>query len=610
MTAPAIPGLRPYQAAALVHIVTAKEQGLNRLLVKKPTGTGKTVMFADLLKFEPIRAWIDSLPARPGCKMLVIAHREELLDQACAKLRERNPGLMVSIEQGDRYSNGYSDVVIASIQTLAAQNYRRLDRFLAKHQPAIVVVDEAHHAAAATYRTVLARLGFLPTAVSSDTGNIEAASFDDLVEMKKALAGWDAVAPKDRLLLGVTATPNRTDAIGLGCVFQTIAYDYPLQQAIKDGWLVPITPWAIETAEDLDAVKTTAGDFNQKQLAEAVNKARRNRAAVDAWKLYASDRSTIAFCVDVQHAVDLAAIFRADGINAVPLSGETGKDDRRAILKDFAAGRIPVITNCMVLTEGTDLPIASCILHAKPTKSATLYEQMTGRGLRLYPGKTDCCVIDVVDISRKHSLQTAAVLYGLPPGLKTAGETLDDLREQLERIRERVPSFDVDAALAQRRMTVRELLDRASTFNVWDVQPLGDAGAGTHFEWVRTGEVFRLQYPWQDGTETLLVSPDVLGHWDLAATFRPREGNVRQKTLGAQIPTANAALLIGEAFILEHRRTAKRIVDAAADWRSRPASDKQIRLLRRFYQPSQIPDNLTMGRAGRMIDIAKARRGR
>jgi superfamily II DNA or RNA helicase len=143
-----------------------------------------------------------------------------------------------------------------------------------------VVVDEAHHAAAASYRTALAHLGFLPLEVSSESGELEAPTHDDVAKMKASLAGWDARAPKDRLLIGVTATPNRSDAIGLECVFQTIAYSYGLKQAIEDGWLVPPVPWVIETKTSLDQVRTTAGEFNQKDLAEAVNTPERNALAL------------------------------------------------------------------------------------------------------------------------------------------------------------------------------------------------------------------------------------------------------------------------------------------------------------------------------------------
>ncbi len=606
-----VPTLRPYQVAMLDAIVASLGAGLRRVLCQASTGTGKTVAFAALLQWPGIAAWLRSLPPGPGAKLLIIAHREELLDQSLAKIQRANPGLMASIEQGDRYANSYSDVVIASIQTLAAQKFRRLDRLLGRHTFRIVIIDEAHHAASPTYRNALVRLGFLPPADATAKGGIEAATYDDVAKMEAALRGWDAVAPTDRLLVGVTATPNRTDAIGLACVFQSLVHSYGLKQAIDDGWLVPIKPWVINTSEDLDSVRTSHGDFNQKDLAEAVNCVRRNRLAVDAWKLYASDRSTIAFTVDVQHAHDLAAVFSYNGIQARAMSGETPKDERRDILTRYLSGQIQVVTNCMVLSEGTDLPRTSCILHAKPTKSATLYEQMTGRGLRLFDGKADCLILDVVDIAEKHSLQTAPILYGLPPGLKSEGEDLRQQTAALDELREKYPFFDLDAQLAKGGASVRELLDRAKTFDVWTVPSLGTLAGSVSMNWIRVGaDTFRLQYPWSDGIEILSVQPDVLGHYDLSLTLRPAQGGaVRQRTIGAQIPSAQAALQLAEAFLGQERASVSKLKDKEARWRSRPASPKQIAYLQRLRVPFN-PTSLTMGEASDKIDLASARRGR
>jgi ATP-dependent helicase IRC3 len=622
-----VPTLRPYQEAASADVWKAIEAGQRRLLVKKPTGVGKTVWFASLLQYPPLKAWLEQFPANER-KMLVIAHREELLDQSVEKIRAQNPGLMVSVEQGDRVANRYSDVVVASIQTLSARKFTRMKRLLESHVFRLVIVDEAHHAAAASYRTALVHLGFLPPADASESGEIEAATHDDVKAMTTALEGWDLVAPKDRILIGVTATPNRTDAIGLGCVMQTIAYSYGLKQAIDDHWLVPLKPWVIETTENLDQVRITAGEFNQKDLAETVNTARRNRLAVDAWKQYASDRSTLAFTVDVAHAHDLAAVFQADGIRAKALSGETPKDERREMLAAYLRGDVQVLTNCMVLTEGTDLPRTGCILHAKPTKSATLYEQMTGRGLRLFPGKENCLVLDLVDVARRHSLQAAPVLYGLPPGIKTKGEDLAKLENDLEELREKYPNADLEKMLTEGRFSMKELFDRASTFDIWTVPSLGDFATGLTCDWIRVSEDrYRLQYPWADGTEIIQVSKDMLGHWEVSLTLRPNPEKVtppgqnsryyprqhtvyppsRQRTIAAQIETAHAAALLAEAFMDQERRSATKLTNRDAEWKKRPASDKQLAFLRRLGVPLDPKKRLTMGEASRQINWMKAR---
>jgi len=612
------PTLRDYQTRGLLSISTQRQDGLNRLLIKMPTGTGKTVMFAEMLKWPTLKSWLETFPERER-RMLVIAHREELLTQAASKIQIANPGLMVAIEQADRHASRYADVIVASIQTLSAGKFRRLQRLLHTMPPfRVVIVDEAHHAAAATYRTALVHLGFLPPADATEQTGLEAANFDDVAVMTQALKGWDAVAPQDRLLVGVTATPNRSDAIGLGCVFQTIAYNYDLKAAIDDGWLVPITPWVVETQSMLDQVRTSHGDFNQRELAEAVNTAKRNDLAVKSWQQYAEGLSTLAFTVDVAHAHSLADAFCRSGVDARALSGETPREERRQLLADFLAGKVQVITNCMVLTEGTDLPLTGCILHAKPTKSATLYEQMTGRGLRIHPGKTECVVIDLVDVAKKHSLQTAPVLYGLPPGLNGQGKTLKELADALEALRDKVPGFDLEQALAASRLSLEQLQVRAQTFDIWSVPSLGAFGNGRALDWMKiSDDRYRLSYPWQDGYEQLEVAKDMLGHFDVSLTLRPAATTVngqtqyqpvRQRTLAAGIKTADEAAGIAEAWVLAERRTVAKLRDKDAPWKQRPASPKQIALLQRLRVPFR--PKLTMGEASNLIDLARVRRAR
>jgi len=605
-----MPTLFPHQRDGLAAVRRGLEQQTVRQLLKMPTGTGKTVLFSALPgELEP---WLKTFPKR-GAFMLVIAHREELLDQAAARIHQQNPKLMIDIEQGERRASRYSDVVIASIQTLAARKFARLLTLMRWHDFRVVIVDEAHHAAAASYRTALAHLGFLPKADISEKEDIQAVDYEDVVLMQEALEGWDVTAPKDRLLLGVTATPNRTDAIGLGCVFQSIVYSYDLKQAVLDGYLVPIVPWVIETAENLDDVRITHGEFNQGDLADTVNTPRRNSLAVDSWALHAKDRQTLVFTVDVAHAHDIASAFRSAGYRWEALSGETPKEDRRLMLRQIQEGTLQGIANCMVLTEGTDLPVVSCIVHAKPTKSATLYEQMTGRGLRTHPGKKDCIVLDLVDIARKHSLQTAAVLYGLPPGLKTNGKDLRQVESDLADIRDKWKGPDLDELLRTGRFTIKELQDRSSTFDIWKLPTLGAFGEGRMFQWIRvSSDRFMLSYPWADGHERLEVTKDMLGHWEIVSTLRPTatpenpKPIVRQRTLATNIPTDIEAGVVAEQWVLDQRRSVARMKRLDAPWAGEPATEKQLAVLRKWrvvHKPG-----ITKGEASALLDYASARR--
>lgn len=594
--------LRPYQEQAIAAIAGELAKGNNRLLMQMATGLGKTRTFSALLDHEAFTAWLATIPTR---RTLIIAHREELLDQAAETLRGLQPRRMVSIEQGDRYANRHSDVVVASIQTLAASSCRRLKDLIRYRPFGVVIIDEAHHAAAPSYRTVLVHLGFLPQEDASTIENAETVA--EAESLVTDLAEWDTIAPKDRMLLGVTATPNRSDAIGLGCVFQSIAFTYPIRKGVEDGWLAPIVPWVVDTSVSLDGVRTNRGDFNQRELADAVNNPHRNGLAVDAWHKHAHQRQTLAFTVDVQHAHDLAEAFRAKGIRATAISGETPKDERRAILNDYKRGQVDVITNCMILTEGTDLPMTSCVLHAKPTKSATLYEQMTGRGLRLHPGKSDCVVIDLCDLTKKHSLQAAPILYGLPPGLSSAKpKSLNDLADEWDDFVQAHPGINIEKL---GRLDIEQLKVKASTFNIWEVASLGAFGAGRAMHWVKTAaDTFRLQYPWQDGQETIAVAPDLLGQYAVSLTFRPANGPVRQRTLASSVPTADVAAGVAEAFVLAERRSVKTLTDPNARWRKALASDRQLEYLVKKRIPFR--QGITKGEASDLIELSKARAGR
>lgn len=600
---------RPYQHEALATVPVNLEQGINRQLWKMPTGTGKTYTFAQLKKLLEEHGWLEQFPVNDR-HILIIAHREELLDQAARTLREENPGLMVMVEQGDRHASRYADCVVASIQTLQAQKFARLKRILSWWTPRVVVVDEAHHAAADTYRTALAMMQFLPPSDISDKDNIEAATHDDVKLMAAALADWDSQAPRDRFLLGVTATPNRSDAVGLGCVFQTIGFSYDLKQAIADGWLVPIVPWTIESDTSLDNVRIQRGEFNQRELANTVNTVDRNMLALAAWNDYAKDVSTLGFTVDVAHAYAMRDLFVAAGIRAAAVSGETPKDDRRTMLQQYTDGQIDVIFNCQVLTEGTDLPRTGCILGLKPTKSASLYEQMVGRGLRLFPNKDQCIVLDIVDVSRKHSLMAAPVLHGLPPGLIVKGRKLEDVVNEYEQLVAAHETFDVEEALRDGRLTLAQLKAKAVRSNPWEIPPLGEFGVGRTMQWLRIGDdTYRIQYPWSDGYEVLQVEPDLIGQWAVTLTMTPKEGTKRQRPLATRVTSAQDAAVFAEKFIQADRRTIMKLKAVGEPWMERPASVRQIQLLKTLGA-TQIPTGLTMGRASQMIDLAKTKGGR
>lgn len=591
--------LRPYQTEAIQSVAAELAQGRNRLLIQMGTGSGKTRTAASIPRSDIMAGWFAQWAERDR-RVLFFVHREEIVDQAAQAFRDLNPGAMVSIEQGDRHANRYADIVVASIQTLTAVNCRRLLDLIRYRPFRLVFADECHRATSASYRNALVHLGFLPPA---DAGDGEM----DVATMTANLADWDTRAPQDRMLIGLTATPNRSDGVGLSAVFQSIAFQFPLRKGIEHGFLVPIVPWLVETSTNLDGVRSNRGDFNQGDLQQAVNTDERNRLAVAGWAKYAHGRPTIAFTAGVAHAHALAGEFVSQGIVARAVSGETPKDERRSILEQYRAGQVTVLTNDSVFTEGTDLPLTSCILMAKPTKSALLYEQAIGRGLRTADGKTNCLLVDVVDVARKHSLMTAPCLYGLPLGLKSdQGKSLDQMAEAFDQFVNGHPGVNLDK---MGRISIEQLQVKATTWNLWEVPSLGAFGAGRALRWVKTAaDSFRVSYPWQDGNETIDVAVDMLRQYEVVCTFRPANGGpVRQRTLVHGVASSVAAAEYAEKFVAAERPSVTRLVGNEAKWRKDPASERQIKWLK--WKRIAFNPSITKGEAADKMNLIRAREG-
>src|SRR5213594_4018972 len=372
--------LRPYQTEALMSVRDAYKAGKRRVIVSLPTGTGKTVVFAYFPRALKMKK-----------RLLVLAHREELLLQAQEKFRSIDPDLKVEIEQAGARASADARVVVASVPTLARNDGARLSR-LQPDDFSIIVVDEAHHAVAPTYRRIFDHFG---------------------------LFGPGAT----RYLVGFTATPRRGDKQGLGEVFEEVCYARDMREMIAGRYLCSITGWRVDTDLSLDNVKVRGrhGDFVESQLAHVVNTPSRNNLLVKAYRDFASRRRTIVFCVDVNHAKDVHHAFTEAGIAAATVWGELSRDDRRNVLARFSAGEVDVVTNCNLLTEGFDEPRVDCVIMARPTRSKLLYAQMVGRGTRLHPDKADLMVIDVADNSRMHQLPGLHSLFNLPTNIDLRG---------------------------------------------------------------------------------------------------------------------------------------------------------------------------------------------
>ncbi len=536
--------LRDYQLECLKTIKDRYQAGVRRQLICLPTGSGKTVIFAKFPRYFRMQK-----------QMLVLAHRKELLDQAYDKIKDTNPGLNVAVEQADRSADPDCDVVIASVPTLGRRGSNRIQR-LDPDRFFLVVVDEAHHATAATYRRVLDYFGVL--------------------------------APESpKLLVGFTATPKRGDGQGLNAVFQEIAFSRSLPEMIPK-WLAPVAGYRVETDVDLSRVRTRMGDFVTSRLSQAVNTTPRNDLVVDVFRSNLKDRKTLCFCVDVAHTNSVAKAFQEAGIPAAAVTGDMDPAKREKALEDFHTGRIQVLANCMVLTEGYDEPSITGIILARPTKSALLYTQMIGRGTRKYRGKENVTIIDIVDVTRDHSLTTLPSLFGFAEQFDLEGHTTDEVQRDIRWVETHRPWIPIDKATS-----LSDLRYRCERINLLDLETPAELQPFSDFAWIDRGRGgYRLGLA--DAT-AILVAPTILGDWEVILRGRQEEKIITRAN------RLEEAIQQAENRVSQDLPESVGLVLRNARWRQTPASEKQVRLLR--DQKIAVPEGLTKGQANHLISL-------
>ena len=342
--------LRKYQLESKQAVLKEWEDGNKRTLLVLPTGCGKTIVFSS----------IAGELAGKGETVLTLAHREELLTQAMDK-QYSVTGIMPSLEKADSSCMAaYSQLVVGSVQTLCRQ--KRLERF-PKDYFSTIIIDEAHHALSDSYKNIL-----------------------EYFDQAK--------------VLGVTATPDRADKKQLSKVFDSLAYEYSMRDAIKEGYLAPIKCQTIPLKIDISNVHTKMGDYDSNELVSALGPYLEEIA--DHMKEYCRGKHTVVFLPLVAISQRFAEILNSKGFHAIEVNGSS--ENRSEILEDFSAGKYDVICNAMLLTEGWDCPCVDCIIVLRPTQSRALYQQMVGRGTRLCEGKDHLLLLDFLWMTSKHNL--------------------------------------------------------------------------------------------------------------------------------------------------------------------------------------------------------------
>lgn len=508
---------------------------------------------------------------KPRGRMLILSHREELVNQPVKYF-----SVPVGFEQANRRSNG-EPVVCASVQSLV----RRLDKF-SPDEFDVIVTDEAHHAVAPSYRKI-----------------------------------YDYFKP--RIHFGFTATPNRGDKQGLGAVYKDIVFERDIRWGIKNDYLSDIKCYRIDIGFDLSNVKKQKDDFNLSQLAAAVDITEQNEAVALAYEKYHVGQ-TLIFATTVQHAHNIAKLIPG----AVVVSAET--QNREQIIKDFTDRKIPCIVNCMVFTEGTDMPLIETIIIARPTRNPSLYAQMVGRGLRLYEGKQYLTLLDCVGVSGKVDICTAPSLFGIP---------LEDKKyKELQQDKDGVMLTEIEPALTRRyawkvNATEIRLFEKETGISVHDVNytklPSGDFMCFFSGELLRdkNGNFYPLRKTTQDinGIDTkvfvavriTITCPDLTGKSKI----------IFEEYIGGKTHRKESKLMdADDAFYIVRQSLNHPIFKSFESfwntnkcaWMFDKASDKQIKYVKRNIDPKLIEGvdykELTKGEAKNILNILESANSR
>ena len=521
--------LRKYQRKAIDSIRAAWAESKRPLLVAA-TGTGKTEMALGALVHDGAE------------RALFIAHRQELVFQPIERIQRHWQELQPAGVVMGKYDETNRRFIAATVQTLASNG--RLDRIFAHGPVTHVVVDEAHHAVAPTYLRVLERL---------------------------------FAHNQDLRLLGVTATPIRSDERGLRQVFDTVAYRVTIRDAIEMGALTEFVAYAVEVPVSLKGVRETESGWDDEQVAHIMDVRNVHEVIFEAFREY-GETPAILFTPSVAMAHNLAAYFRERGVPAEAADGTTREDVRRAIIERYKRGETQVIVNCALWTEGFDAPATRCVMVARPVKSDSLYIQMVGRGLRPWPGKMHCTIIDFAPQDARN-LFLAGDLLGRPRKERKALKKARDKGLLLDVFSTAEPTGSVDADPNEIRVRLLDYLSKHRLQWTYSVEPGFDvASVG-----VENGVLFILTIE--------SARPPV-------RLYHMKNRSVR---LIGRFDDVVQAMNEAEAWV--DRVSARILVEKKAAWRRKPATIKQEAFLRKL---DLWRDGMSRGEASQAISHAMA----
>lgn len=554
--------LRDYQQKTQDAVYESFKNGISRQLIVLATGLGKT--FTSLSISQSFIEYFERTTSMT--KVLFLVDQVELAEQTYKTFKEAFPKIKVGIEQASNKINPNDRIVIASVQTIGRKNSKRILKF-DKEQFGVVIVDEAHKSVADTFIRVLDYF-----AVGPNNHNPE------------------------KLLLAMTATPNRTDGVKLGKLYDDIVVNYDLAWGIRNGWLTDIEVYNVKTNTDISKVKSYGDDFAQGELNEAINNAQRNAQIVQAYKQYAQNERAFVYCTSVEHAYELEALFKANDVSCGVIEANTDKALRKKMLDKHKKGDdYNVLLNFGTLTTGVDSPKTACAIIARPIKSELLYRQIIGRVLRPDPTasvdeysddaelrrfmievskKPAAKIIDFEDVTGKHQTMSAPSLFGL--SRKIAEDKPRFFKDVVEVIEAKEHELGVNLKFVEDLSEIDVIVERRKG-NLGSLETPVEIHDYTDKAWMELGED-HYELTMSSSGASMIIVKNQLDQYEVRVYDHRQQKTVRLQAFN----NLSGAFKLADDYSTEHYDT--RYLNRKAEWRGKGVTPKQAQILTKMLK--------------------------